>query len=324
MAVKPTYVDRGGDIVFRPPYQQTDALVTAWPMLSDTAALQRVLDVALNQPSGGAVEYRPLLPMALLMLAQINKVSSLDPRDSQRGWVSEQDICFWILTGAYVKDASGNAVLDHVAFYIPYIWVTNAYTMVTGREVYGYPKSFGWAQVASSPTDPGPFWADGLVLPTFSPTTEVSRERLLSIGRPAGGAPGASFDAGQGLAAARAILQAIRGMKGWPGIDWNLVLSLLTDLFGKHLPIVFFKQFRDAVVPTAACYQGIIEANATVTNFRSGGLLPPGWTLEMQEYASAPFLTDLALPAGPTTLDVGFWVDYDFSMDLGTEVWRAP
>ena len=201
--------------------------------------------------------------------------------------------------------------------------MTNAYTMVTGREVYGYPKSFGWAQVATSPTDPGPFWADGLVLPAFSPTSEVTRERLLTIGRAAAGTPGATFGAGQGLAAARAILDAIRQMPGLPGIDWNLVVTLLTDLFGKHLPTVFLKQFRDAADPTAACYQSIVEANATVTDFRSGGLLPSGWTLQMQQYAGAPFLDDLALSAGPTTVDIGFWVDYNFSMDLGTEVWRA-
>jgi len=60
---------------------------------------------------------------------------------------------------------NGKEVLDHVAFYIPYIWVTNAYTMATGRESFRYPKSFGWAEMATSPTSPGPLWADGLVLP---------------------------------------------------------------------------------------------------------------------------------------------------------------
>jgi hypothetical protein len=324
MPDKPRYVDRPGDVVFRPPYLQARTLLTAWPLPSDAAALQKVLDVALNEPSGGAVEYRPLLPMVLLVLADIKQVSSLDPRDAGRGWVPEQDICFWILAGAYKKDAAGKSVLDHIAFYIPYIWVTNGYTMATGREAIGYPKSFGWAQMATSGSDPGPFWADGLVLPTFDPASEVTRNRLLTIGRDPGAVEGTSFGRGAGVAAARAFLEAIRGMHGWPAIDWNLVGELVADVMGKHLPMVFLKQFRDATDPTAACYQAIIEANATITDFQKGGLLPPGWTLQLQQYASAPFVGDLALPAGPTRLEVGFWVDYTFSMDLGREIWRAP
>ena len=49
-------------------------------------------------------------------------------------------------------------------------------------------------------------------------------------------------------------------------------------VFGRHLPMVFLKQFRDCVDPTAACYQAIIEADATVTEFNELGFLPPGWT----------------------------------------------
>src|ERR1700752_5191989 len=122
MAGKPTYVDRNGDIVYRPPYMESRSRLGVWPLASDGAALQRVLDVALNQPSGGAVTYRPLLPAVLLVLANIDQVSSLDARDRECGWVPEQDVCFWILAGAY-KNVGGKEELDPLAFYIPYIWV---------------------------------------------------------------------------------------------------------------------------------------------------------------------------------------------------------
>ncbi len=321
---KPQYADRNGDIVYRPPYLQAGTLLTGWVLPSDQAALQKICDDALNTPSGGAVEYRPLFSLVLMVLADISKVSSLDPRDSQRGWVPEQDICFWILTGAY-KEVNGEKVLDHIAFYIPYIWVTNAYTMATGRESFGYPKSFGWAKMATSPEDPGPLWADGMVLPEYTPGTEVSRQRLITIARE--GAPPAvspkRWGPGQGVAGVHSLLDAMIAAGGCPGIDWNLVKQLLVDALGMHLPMVFLKQYRDAVDATAACYQAIIEANATVTEFKGMGFLPPGWTMELKEYASAQIITDLALPAGPSRVDLGFWVDYSFSMDLGVEVWRA-
>ena len=324
---KPLYADRNGDIVYRPPYLQAGTFLTAWVLPSDINALQKICDDALNKPSGGAVEYRPLFSLVLMVLANIEKVSSLDPEDSKKGWVPEQDICFWILTGAYVDDGSGTKVLDHIAFYIPYIWVTNGYTMATGREAFGYPKSFGWAQLATSPDDPGPFWADGLVIPVYSPETQVSRHRLIDISReravpvPPGGKV---YGAGEGGAAVRALVDKMVAMGGAaPGVDWNLVCQLIDDALGGHLPMVFLKQFRDCVEPKAACYQAIIEANATVTDFKGMGFLPPDWTLQLKQYASARIIDDLALSAGPTRVDLGFWVDYSFSMDLGHEVWRA-
>jgi hypothetical protein len=193
--------------------------------------------------------------------------------------------------------------------------------MATGREAFGYPKSFGWANMASSPTDPGPLWADAFVLKTYTPATQVTRERIITLQRDPAAAPGASF--GTGIEALREVLHAIRAMDSFPGIDWGFLVQLLVDALGRHLPIVFLKQFRDAVDPTAACYQAVVEANATVTEFRGAGFLPPAWTMQLQQYASAPIVTELAIPAS-ATLDVGFWVDYSFSMDLGREVWRAP
>jgi hypothetical protein len=313
---KPRYVDRSNDIVYRPPYLQSHTKLTGWALPSDLSALQSVCDQALNRPTGGALEYRPLFSSVLMVLADIQKVSSLDPRDAQRGWVPEQDICFWILAGAFK-----NGTLDHLAFYIPYIWVTNAYTMATGREAFGYPKSYGWAQMASSPTDPGPLWADGMVLATYSPQTEVSRERLISMtqAETLRGTP-QTFGAGEGDRAVSALLDRLIPAWGAPGVDWHRVRELAA---GMALPLVFLKQFRDCVDPTAACYQAIIEANATVTAFQSFQFLPTAWTLTLKQYASARVLDDLALSAGPTKLEIGFWVDYSFSMDLGREVWKA-
>jgi hypothetical protein len=322
----PQYVDRNGDIVYRPPYLQAGTRLTGWVLPSTQAALQKVCDDALNVPSGGAVEYRPLFSSVLMVLADIEKVSSLDPRDKERGWVPEQDICFWILTGAFVDDGSGNKVLDHIAFYIPYIWVTNAYTMATGRESFGYPKSFGWAQLAKTKDDPGPLWADGMVLRTYTPDTEVTRERLITISRtapPAGGAPDTkSFVTGEGKKAVRALVEKMVAAGGAPGIDWNLVYQLLNDVCGEHLPMVFLKQYRSALDDTSACYQAIIEANATVTEFQEFAFLPPGWQLELKQYASAAILDDLALQASQH-VNLGFWVHYSFSMDIGREVWRG-
>lgn len=320
---KPTYVDLDGETVYRPPYKQSGIHMTAWPLKASRAALQVVCDKAFNQPSGGAVEYRPMLSTVLLAFANIPKVSSLDARDQNRGYVDEVDICFWMLVGAY-KEKNGKKELDHLVWYIPYIWVTNGYTMATGREVYGYPKAFGWANQPLHAHDQGPFWADALVIPTFTPETPVSRQRILDVTR----AP-EHFDTltewaeHEKTEAFLAIAKLLADV-GEADCDWALLVNLAKDLLGLHVPSVFLKQFRDATSSTAACYQAIIESNFTIKGFRGAGLLPEGWSVDIRSYASHQIAENLGLGPGPYAVDRGFWIDMDFSADLGKEVWRAP
>lgn len=310
------YVELDGGIVPRPPYLQKDTLLTAWLLRSDKAAQQALLDQAFNVPSGGAVDYRALTGHAVMSLADIKSISSLDPTDSQRGGSDEVDIVFWIPVGAYE-----NGVFDRLLFFCPYIWVTNGVAMATGREVYGYPKSLAWAKVPSSPEDPGPLWAESMVMKHDSPSSMLTRERIFTLSRPAGlASAGPTFGPGDTVGAVTRLLDELIGV----GVEISrAVLSdLVGDVFSFRLPIVFLKQLRDVASPTEACYQAIIEATATVTEYRSAGLLPPGWDIEIPRYDSVHVGETLGL-GSRQSIDLGFWVDYSFSMDLGREVWRA-
>ena len=319
------YVDRDNDTVYRAPYEQANTFLTAWLVPSSRAAQQKILDDHQNVPSGAVVaEYRALLTHAMFVFANISQVSSLDPRDSQRGWIPEVDICFWILAGVYVTPkGGGEKVLDRIVWYVPYIWVNNAYTMATGREAFGYPKALGWAQLPKDQHDPGPLWADALVIPTFTPTTEVVRKRVITLQRDANAkappTPPETFD--DKAKALEAIGRRIAQV-GEAACDWDLVKNLIEDALGGHLPMVFLKQFRDCMDPQGACYQAIIEANATVNGFEGAGILPPGWQFQIEQYASVDMPTHLEI-APQQKVDFGFWVKFSFSMDLGTEIWRA-
>jgi hypothetical protein len=311
----PAYVDLDGGIVIRPPYQQTRTSLSAWLIASDKAAQQRLLDAAFNRPSGGAVDYRALTSHAILSFADIGKLASLDARDSQHGHTEEIDTVVWLAVGAYE-----GGVLDRVLFYCPYIWVTNSYAMVAGRDVYGFPKALGWAKPPASPDDPGPLWAETLVLPHYAPSTDLSRQRIFTLSRPPGAGGGLSFGPGDGLLAVTTLIGKLVALG--VEIEGALLAQLFGDLFAVKVPLVFLKQFRDAATSDRACYQSIVEANATVTSLRGMGLLPPGWTLDLRQYDSLRLIDTLGLGSAQT-LDLGFWVDFDFSLDLGREVWRA-
>jgi hypothetical protein len=324
MMERTTYINRDNEVVYPPPYEQADTFLTAWVLPSPKAKQQAILDAALNRCSGGQpFEYRPLLSRALLVLANIGRVSSLDPKGSRLGWIPEVDICTWILCGAYKLD-KGKRVLDHLAWYLPYIWVTTAHTMATGREVFGYPKAIGWAQLPENPDDPGPLWADGMVLPTYSPNSEVVQRRLFDLVRdpdvPGCTAP-VTFGATQKLEAFTALARKLHEV-GEADCDWHFFASMFENLLGGHVPMVFLKQFRDVTTPDAACYQAIVEANATVNGFSGGGFLRGGWNLEMYSYASVDMAGHLGLEP-KQHVDLGFYAYFSFSMDFGKEVWRA-
>ena len=322
MAEHAAYVNRDNEIVYPPPYEQADTFLTAWVVPSPKSKQKAVLDAQLNACSNGTpYEYRPLLSRALLVLANIGKVTSLDGRASRLGFIPEVDICVWILCGAY-KLVDGRRELDHLVWYVPYIWVTTADTMATGREVFGYPKAIGWAQLPANPEDPGPLWADGMVLPTYSPESEVVQRRLFDLKRGPGGGSGAPppYGAGQKREAFAAIAKRLFEL-GEPECDWNFFVSSFEDLLGDHLPMVFLKQFRSVTKPDAACYQAIIEANATVNAFEGAGFLPGGWDLQFYSYASVDIPGQLGI-AAKQRVDDGFYVYFSFSMDLGKEVWR--
>jgi hypothetical protein len=322
MVERATYIDRDNEVVYPPPYEQADTFLTAWALPSPKAKQQAILDAQLNAlTKGDPYEYRPVLSHVLLVLANIGRVSCIGASAPQ-GWIPEVDICTWILCGAY-KRVNGELELDHLVWYVPYIWVTTADTMATGREVFGYPKAIGWAQLPEGPDDPGPLWADALVLPTFSPDTEVVQKRLFDLARDVRVPPDPNsprFGAGEKRAAFEAIARKLHEV-GEAECDWQFFVKTVADLLGEHLPMVFLKQFRDVTDPTAACYQAIIEANATVNGFSGAGFLPGGWDLRMQSYASVDMPKYLGL-APKQRVDLGFYVYFSFSMDLGKEVWR--
>lgn len=322
MVKKPNYVVRDNEIVYPAPYKQTDIYLTSWVLSSSKEKQQAILDAHLNTCCGGKpFEYRPLLSTVLLVLADIKRVTSIAPETSNLGYTPEQDICIWMLCGAY-KLVNGKRVLDHVVWYLPYIWVTNADTLATGREAYGYPKAFGFAQLPESPEDPGPLWANGLVLPSYASDSCVAQRRLFTLQRtdfsPCAAKP--TFGAHQQLEAVEAIAKEIFA-RGEPACDWNFFTSTFLNLLGGHVPMVFLKQIRDACSSTSACYQAIVEANATVAGFSCAGFMPEGWDLQMYSYASVDMPAHLGLPHRQR-LDLGFYVKFSFIADLGKEVWR--
>jgi hypothetical protein len=311
---KPRYVDRDDEIVYRPPYLQKDSFLSSFLIRSSVDAQQQILDEQLNNLSGGKpYRYKALLGHVALVLANIGQVRSTDPRDSERGWVSEVDVCWWVLTAAMDGDR-----IDHLAWYIPYIWVNNPYTMVNGRETFGFPKSFATSRIPTSPQDiDGEFYADAFVLPTYTPQTEVQQLRILTLQR---GPTNIPVEVVEGI---EALERVVKQVVGHTIQDLELAAQIVREVLSAKMPVVYLKQFRDIVDPTAACYQAIIESNTTIHAFNGAGLLPFGFTVSTVPMASVDVAKHFGFDVS-TGVDIAMWAKLDFSVDLGKEVWRAP
>ena len=132
----PDYVDRGGRQVWRPPYTASGAKLFGFVLEADSAAIDSLLHRDLNEPAGGAVDYRCAHPSVIVVFAAIEQLASGDPLDKQRGYMSELEVSVWCL-------AADVTAGSRLVWYLPYVFVDSGQAVASGREVYGYPKQIG-------------------------------------------------------------------------------------------------------------------------------------------------------------------------------------
>lgn len=307
------YVEYGGTQMLQPPYNAENVGFYAFLIEADTGALQKLLDDRLNRPSGGAVDFEPAGPFVVLAFNKLEKMSSVNPPDSNKGWFSEQECAVWVR----VVDRKTRAS----RWFHPYIFVDNGYALALGREVYGFPKATGWFDIPEDPKTATAMSVETLTLPVFSPNTQGVRTRLISARQ-----TGASENpvkivesaAGFGLE----LLGLLKKLDLADGLE--LVWNSLKDLFELKEPMVFLKQFPAPDVPGTACFQAIVEMTAQATAFHGAAILPGEWEIDIAQAASHPVASDLGLAGNSVKARAQFWVGFDMIVGLGQNVWTAP
>jgi hypothetical protein len=102
-----------------------------------------------------------------------------------------------------------------------------------------------------------------------------------------------------------------------PGLGREIHRSLLLT----EPTMVFLKQFRDVADGHRACYQAIVEAPSRLVDLRQAGVLAGEYRVTISQYASHPILDEIGLEAQSALR--GWYVDFDFDMEIGKEVWKA-
>jgi uncharacterized protein with NAD-binding domain and iron-sulfur cluster len=319
----PPYVERCGLQDHLQPFLCANTRMYGFFVRGDASSLQRnVVDPILKGPTRGAMDYRVLSDLVMVTFAYTAEGHSLRTPDRQMGWIPERSCTVWVLTAA-VRREGGVDVAERVVFFAPYIVVDNPWSMASGREIYGFPKTIGAILMPVDSAAPDAFSASTIILPVFQYAQQGSDEIIIRVDRTAAEpAPPAVWSSG--TEAARAVLSQ------WSSGGRRLMvpgLGLAIDLFDllRHevVPTVYLKQFRDAADGMRACYQAIVEAPMTMRKLHGGGPLSGSYTLTACDFASHPIVHDLGLPQKTVPAEFPFFVDFDFVAEAGTEVWKA-
>jgi hypothetical protein len=325
---------------------------------TDRARVQQLCDRVLKEPTGGARRYVvPRLAPVILSFGTIAGLRSLHPDHADRGSAFEPEAAIWIPTIAQRFEA-GRYVDEHLAIFMPYLWVDDPIAFASGREVYGFAKTQGWMHRLADPRGRGverlPDPPEQLVLDVYGaaeygPSAEVGRRRLITIRRHGprrGGTPesGPSApDEGTDFASLIASLVADLDPDGLGG-PGRLELArparrslgpvgpalaaarartkTLSELLSEQLVrLVFLKQIRDAEHGEFAALQQVVEARSSVSpGSLSWRRLRGTYALSVDTLASHPIENDLGM-ALDQTIRVAFVSEFGFRMEAGTVRW---
>jgi len=141
------------------------------------AATQTLADALLNPAGDGKVRYDAFAPIALLSFLDIAKSTSLV---DQLGWVPGRECAIWV---PLIEHKPGSISGARLVFWSPYIFINHTIGMLTGREVWGWPKVLARIGVASDTPGSPEFFCTTTIFRTFSPNTQGEDALLYRVSR---------------------------------------------------------------------------------------------------------------------------------------------
>jgi uncharacterized protein with NAD-binding domain and iron-sulfur cluster len=318
-ATQPTYVNYGAMVNTNVPYLCQGTQMAGFLLEGDRNKIHALVQKVLTAPAQGAVEYVPLSHHVVLAYADVASVSSIDPPLNHVGSVNEKQVAIWILTAA-VKREMGVLVAQRLAWFVPYIIVDNPASLTGGREVYGYPKSFGWFDLQGEKS------IDSLKVDVFGgnfgPDKQAGRHTLLEITAVNPGADAQIKNEWQAMSDAhnevKGFLWDLEGEEIIiPGL--NLAKDLWQDITRHEINQVFLKQFRSATQGAGADFQNINEVRSMVTRFGGFSLLNKH-RLTIHALDSHPITAELGIQNQEAVLS--YFIDMDFTQGTSDVIWQ--
>ncbi len=316
MSSLPPYVSflRHGEISSELPVVIKGATMYAFALESESAAVQTFIDGILNAQASEH-RFRFLGSHVLLVFMHCAHATSTS---EIAGWVPDSETMVWI-------PVLQNSLIPKLYLWIPYLLIDSSIGMVTGREVWGFNKTYGKTTLPSGPQATAQFIGQTLTFKTLSLDTLGHFDTLITVDRTDRrelGETGSAWNVFDDLI--KAVAQKVGGMR----VAGESVIHDLEELaVGISIPTINLKQFRDVTQSDRACYQALTRSSFRLDKWYGGGLLDGEYKLSVEPRESHQVVQDLGLRAdadGRIPISFGFWVNYDFSTPPGETLWKAP
>jgi hypothetical protein len=318
----PDYVVRPGEPCHQPPFACDSTQLYGFYVEGDRKTIQeKLIDPALNHPTDGKTNFHTFTDFVMITYSITERGTSTEPPDSDMGYVPEYCWTVWVPVIS-VKKELGLHVAEKLLMYPAFIQVDNAWSLVAGREVYGFPKNQGPLTIPAPGEDAALFSNQSLAFTTYAATSKATMVDIMSITRTEKKttAGEAWDDLGDAIKAVAGFLHKDGGLP-LPGL--NLLIQIFELAKHREVPAIFLKQFRDAAEGTKACYQALVEAGCEVTKFSGGGLLDGTYQIKACDYPSMPLASSLGIDPNGAQAHFPFWTNIDFFVTDIRYPWKA-
>jgi hypothetical protein len=315
---RPAYVEFGGLASAPGPLLCNDTTLYVFGLEADHAKLDALCRRVFAEPTGGAVDLRPLGPHVLLTFGVVGSiVPQLEPWRSM-GDVREPQVAFWVPVAWVERERDGDLVGTRFGMFCAAIMLDNPISLLSGREVYGYPKTLGWPSELPAEGETTPFTLDVFGM-NFGAGDQPSRRRLLEL------RPVADDDAHD------LVVEDLRSVGRWmretlfPGdggveVGFRLGWDIARDMAAGRVDQVFLKQVRAADDGRQADLQQVVVAPAHVHRLRAKRL-NNDYELVLEKLDSHPLGAELGLRS--QSVKLAGRLQFDFLIDAGTVEWSS-
>jgi hypothetical protein len=257
----------------------------------------------------------------MLSWGLIREITSELPGFSTMGSVTEPQVAVWIPVVA----ASGSERLDApaLAMFVPYMWLENALSLTSGREMYGFGK--GWGHPVFPVEGQPDSWRCDAFGMNFGRGEQPSLRPVLQIDVAEGAPGGAPSPEAPQWTQLREVAEHLASEASWRSHARGLVphlVPLLRELWqnlSEHgFAEVFLKQMRSIEDGTQAALQQVVEARWRVDRLGGGPDLREHH-LRVLPLDSHPVGDDLGLR--DQTIHLSYRIEMDFSLRPGRVLW---
>lgn len=299
------YVLRPDDPQIPPPYEFPGITIRSFQLQADLAKLQALCDRWLNIGSvwKRGFEYRSFLDSVDMEIVSYPKMVFSEPPYCNWGFASQQELYFRFFVWKFLFVDGCLYPSAEPELFFPFMFVDNSWSMISGRNIVGYPKVLAQFTPSSiSTAAPWPITASALAMQNYSPSVRLDWHPVVTVAPDTAGGP----------------TQAPAG--NWPWIQLGSaidpVLQQLWQSWLTAVPVTFstvqLKQFRDAPSLTAACYQAVVAVSSSLSNIQQPVPLPPA-TITVNKYASLDIPAALGIQSGAALKPL---LQYSVNLDM--------